>query len=80
MKRVAAPTQPLIALYCALVLVVALTFAGCSANAISGPDLAPSQEVTQAEKTSTDGPSAPHNEGESADKKGVSTTQHADRN
>lgn len=80
MKRLALSAQPLIALFFALILVVTLAFAGCSANAISGPDLAPPQEVTQVEKTTTDGPSAPRNEGDSTDKQGVSTTQHAGRN
>ena len=68
MKRVAAPTQPVITFFFALVLVVALTLAGCSASTISGPDLAPSEEPTAHEVAPTPGPNAVHNEGDKAGK------------
>lgn len=63
MKRVAVPTQPVITFFVALFLVVALTLAGCSASTISGPDVAPSEELTVQEVASTPGPNGVHNEG-----------------
>jgi hypothetical protein len=56
----------------AFFLVVMFTFAGCSAGTISGPDLAPADEVT-VQDASPDGPDAAHNEG--ADKNGGSTVR-----
>ena len=47
----------------ALFFVVMLTLAGCSAGTISGPDLAPADEIT-VQDASQDGPDAAHNEGE----------------
>ena len=56
----------------AFFFVVMLTLAGCSAGTISGPDLAPADEVT-VQDASQDGPNASHNEG--ADKNGGSTVR-----
>ncbi len=70
MKRVADPTQPVITFFFALFIAVTLTIAGCSANTISGPDVAPSEELTEDMILPAPGPNASHNEGEDAGKKG----------
>lgn len=56
----------------ALFFVVMLTLAGCSAGTISGPELAPADEVT-VQDTNLNGPDAVHNEGEN--KNGGSTVR-----
>ncbi len=68
MKRVADPTQPVIAFFFALFFAVVLTIAGCSANTISGPDVTPAEETTVQEALPTPGPNAAHNEAEEAGK------------
>lgn len=77
MKNVAAPTQRVIALFAALFFVVTMTIAGCTPGTISGPDLTPTDNTTQVQETSSNGPSATHNEGESAGRGGqtASSTQ-----
>lgn len=70
MKRVAAPTQPVITLIVALFFVVAFGLAGCSAGTISGPDLPTAERVLDSEvqPLAPIAPVAPHNEGiESSD-------------
>jgi len=69
-------------LFASLFAAVMLTIAGCSAGTISGPDLATSETVTQAQKAPSEAPSAPRNDGKDAHKDGggTSTTQHAGRN
>lgn len=69
MKCVADPTQPVITFFFALFFVVALTLAGCSANTISGPDVAP-EEPTEETVLPATGPNADHNEGDDAGKGG----------
>ncbi|MFQ5568680.1 MAG: hypothetical protein ACE5G0_03335 [Rhodothermales bacterium] len=71
-------THPLATLFVALFFVAALALAGCSASTISGPDLAPSDEVTQVDDNSTN-TAATHNEGANKGK-GSSTTSSASRN
>ena len=56
----------------AFLFVAILTLAGCSAGTISGPELAPADEVS-VQDASQDGPNAAHNEG--ADKNGGSTVR-----
>ncbi|HMB93415.1 MAG TPA: hypothetical protein VKP65_21365 [Rhodothermales bacterium] len=56
----------------ALFFAVMLMLAGCSAGTISGPELAPADEVT-VQDTTPDGPNAAHNEGEN--KNGGSTVR-----
>ncbi len=73
MTHVAAPTQPVITFFFALIIAVALTIAGCSASTISGPDLAPSEEPTVQETLPAPGPNATHNEGNEAGKGGDTT-------
>lgn len=68
MKSVATPTQPVVSFFFALFFVVTLTLAGCSANTLSGPDVAPSEEPTAQETLPAAGPNASHNEGEEAGK------------
>ncbi len=68
MTHVAAPTQPVITFFFALIIAVALTIAGCSASTISGPEVTPSGEPTVHEVASTPGPNGAHNEGEGAGK------------
>ena len=70
MKCVADPTQPVITFFFALIFVVALTIAGCSANTISGPDAAPSEEPTEETVLPAAGPNASHNEGDGTAQKG----------
>ena len=70
MTHVAAPTQPVINFFFALIIAVALTIAGCSASTISGPEIIPSGEPTVHEVASTPGPNANHNEDDGAGKDG----------
>ena len=63
MTHVATPTQPVITFFFALLIAVALTIAGCSANTISGPDLMPSEKLMVQKRASTPGPNGAHNEG-----------------
>ncbi len=74
MKHVAAPTQPVITFFFALIIAVALTIAGCSASTISGPDVAPSEELTVQEVASTPGPNGVHNEGAGKNDNGSGNT------
>ena len=73
MNRAAVTTQPVITFFCALLITVALTIAGCSASTLSGPDLAPSEEPTVQEVLPAAGPNAAHNEGKEAGKSGGET-------
>ncbi len=68
MKKATVPTQSVASFFFALFFVVSLILAGCSANTLSGPDVAPSEEPTVQEVLPAAGPNASHNEGEEAGK------------
>ena len=68
MKRVF-PPQTAMSLFMALFVATMLTLAGCSAGALSGPELEPSDETTLQEPSPPYSPGAVHNEDDGAGKK-----------
>ena len=68
MKR-ESPTQTAMSLFMALFVATMLTLAGCSAGALSGPDLETTPDATVQEAPSSYSPGASHTEEEEAGKK-----------